>query len=69
MFADDNHPDWVHVNSIPDQELGTEMMDDFLKELYNGGDLNVIMSKLEDIAGFFDINLPDENPNLFKIKE
>ena len=55
---------FIHKDYMPDFELGQELMENFIDILYNSGDINKIVSPLEDLANYFNINLPDGDPKI-----
>ena len=55
---------FIHKDYMPDFELGKELMENFIDILYNSGDINKIVSPLEDLANYFNIELPHGDPKI-----
>ena len=64
-YSEDNvNMNFIHKDSMPDHRFGTELMETFIDVLYNGGDMNKLVSHLEDLSNYFNINLPDCDPKI-----
>jgi len=47
-----------------DHDVGKELMKDLLFAIYEDGDLETIYSSLEDLSGFFGVEMPAHLPSI-----
>jgi len=55
---------FIHKDYMPDFDLGQELMENFIDILYNEKDIKKLVSPLEDLANYFNINLPEGDPKI-----
>jgi len=66
--AFDSMEDWVHVDELKKYDDAKDQLEELIHQIYNIGNVNALEDALEDLAGIFDIKLPNKEPKLVKKK-
>lgn len=65
---DDYDPmeDWVHVDELEKYDNAEEFLKEVINHVYNTGDIDELENSLDELAGVFNLKLPNKQPLIAK---
>lgn len=58
--------DWVHIDELTKYDYAEEHLKEVINQVYNIGNIYALEDALDNLAGIFEISLPNKNPKLIK---
>lgn len=60
----DPYEEWVHVDELDKYDDAEQFLKEVINHIYNTGNTNELENSLDELAGVFNLKLPNKEPKL-----